>query len=215
MVFDFETFRVDFETHQLFREGAEVHLPPKALQLLQLLIEQRPKALSKDDIHERLWPSTFVAESNLASLVNELRRVLGDDARTPRYIRTVHGFGYSFCGDPLSADDRGSRRGSPVAKLVLERGEEMLFAGRNVIGRDADAAVRVDDRTISRHHAVIAIHGCRVTIEDLQSKNGTFIDGHRITAPADLRDGAVVEVGSVRMTFREFSTLSTTTLYRS
>jgi DNA-binding winged helix-turn-helix (wHTH) protein len=214
MVFDFETFRVDFARRQLFREGAEAHLSPKALQLLQVLIEARPNAMSKADIHEKLWPATFVAESNLASIINELRRALDDDAHAPKYIRTVHGFGYAFCAEPV-AGGQGQAHGTPSAKLVWAEGEVPLFSGRNVIGRDPDTAVRVDDRTISRHHAVIVISSSRATIEDLQSKNGTFVEGRRITAPTELSDGTVLEVGSVRMVFREFSTLSTTTLYRA
>ena len=212
MFLDFETFRVDFDRHQLFRGDAEVRLSPKALQLLQLLIEERPNALSKAQILERVWPATFVADSNLASVVNELRRALDDDAHAPKYIRTVHAFGYAFCGTPLSTPTPS--QGGPVAKLVWEKGEACLFLGRNIIGRDADAAVRVDDRTISRHHAVIVITESRATIEDLESKNGTFRDGVRIQGPLVLTDGSVVEVGSVSLVYHEISTLSTATLYR-
>jgi DNA-binding winged helix-turn-helix (wHTH) protein len=213
MVLDFEPFRMDFDRRQLFRDEAEVHLSPKALQLLQLLIEARPSAVSKTAIQEQLWPRTFVSESNLASIINELRRALDDDAHAPKYIRTVHGFGYAFCGEPV-ASPRPAAHGMPAAKLVWDKGEQPLYSGRNVIGRDADAAVHVDDRTISRHHAAIVINGKRATIEDLQSKNGTFLEGKPVTAPTELRDGSVLEVGSVKMVFREFSALSTTTLHR-
>lgn len=171
MTLEFETFRVDFDRHQVFRGGnEEVHLSPKALQLLQLLIEGRPNAISKAEIHERLWPATFVAESNLASIINEVRNALHDDAKTPKYIRTVHGFGYAFCAEPSVAGARP--HGAPAAKLVSDKGEDLLYAGRNIIGRDADVAVRVDDRTISRHHAAIVINERGATLEDLQSKNG-------------------------------------------
>jgi DNA-binding winged helix-turn-helix (wHTH) protein len=213
MVLDFDTFRLDFDRRQLLRGDEEIHLSPKALQLLQVLIEARPKALSKDDIHEQLWPETFVAESNLASIINEVRRALEDDAKTPKYIRTVHGFGYAFCAEPL-IPDRAQAQGSPAARLVWDKGEVPLFPGRNVVGREADAAVRVDDRTISRHHAAIVISGDRATVEDLQSKNGTFLNGERVSAAVEVHDGAVLEFGSVRMVFREFSNLSTTTLSR-
>lgn len=212
MVLDFETFRIDFDRRQLFRGDVEVHLSPKALELLQLLIGDRPKAISKREIHERLWPSTFVADSNLASIINEIRRALQDDAHAPRFIRTVHAFGYAFCAEPLPAVPRG--QGGPAAKLVWDKGEELLFPGRNIIGRDADASVRIDDRTISRHHAVVVISGSGATLEDLQSKNGTFRDGTRVSTAVELTDGAVVEVGSVRLVYREISTLSTSTLYR-
>ena len=212
MFLDFETFRIDFDRRQLFRGGEEVRLSPKALQLLQVLIEARPNALSKAQILESVWPSTFVADSNLASVVNELRRALDDDAHAPKYIRTVHAFGYAFCGTPLTTPS--PIQGGPVAKLVWEKGEGCLFPGRNIIGRDADAAVRIDDRTISRHHAVVVITESRATIEDLESKNGTFREGARIQGPVVLTDGSVVEVGSVRLVYHEISTLSTATLYR-
>jgi hypothetical protein len=122
--------------------------------------------------------------------------------------------GYAFCAEPLPPD-RAQAQGSPAARLVWDKGQVLLFPGRNVIGREADAAVRVDDRTISRHHAAIVIGGKTATVEDLDSKNGTFVNGQRVTSPVALRDGAVLEVGSVRMVFREFSALSTTTLYRT
>lgn len=201
MVYDFESFRVDFDRRQLFREGAEAHLSPKALQLLQVLIESRPNAMSKADIHEKLWPETFVADSNLASIINELRRALDDDAHAPKYIRTVHGFGYAFCAEPL-AGAPGQGRGTPSAKLVWAEGEVPLFAGRNVIGRDPDTAVRVDDRTISRHHAAIVISGNRATIEDLQSKNGTFVNGAKVAKEHPLADGDLIAVGDTTIVFK-------------
>jgi DNA-binding winged helix-turn-helix (wHTH) protein len=92
----FGEFIVDFETRQLLRDAHPVHLTPKAYQLLVLLVEAQPRALSKDELQQGLWPSTFVDEANLSVVVAELRSALGDDARQPRYVRTVHGFGYAF-----------------------------------------------------------------------------------------------------------------------
>jgi hypothetical protein len=88
--------------------------------------------------------------------------------------------GYAFCAEPLPPD-RAQAQGSPAARLVWDKGQVLLFPGRNVIGREADAAVRVDDRTISRHHAAIVIGGKTATVEDLDSKNGTFVNGQRVT----------------------------------
>jgi DNA-binding winged helix-turn-helix (wHTH) protein len=212
MILDFETFRVDFDSRQVFRGAEEVHLTPKAMQLLQALIEARPKALARTEIFEQLWPDTFVADSNLATIVNEIRRALGDDAHSPRYVRTVHGFGYAFCGEPSS--EAAAPRGAALARLVWDGGDEPLFSGRNVIGRDAGARVRIDDRTISRHHAAIVIQPGTTMLEDLNSKNGTYCDGIRVSTPVRLSDGSVVEVGSVKTIYREISGLSTTTHLR-
>jgi predicted ATPase/DNA-binding winged helix-turn-helix (wHTH) protein len=92
----FGDFLLDLDSRQLVRAGTPAALSPKALQLLGILVECNPKALSKADLQDRLWPSTFVVEKNLTNLVSELRDVLGDDPANPRFIRTVHRFGYAF-----------------------------------------------------------------------------------------------------------------------
>ena len=80
----FGSFVLDFEARQLERGGHPVHLTPKALELLELLVERRPNAVSKAEIHDRLWPDTFVADVNLPVLVHELREALEDDPHEPR-----------------------------------------------------------------------------------------------------------------------------------
>jgi len=107
----FGEFIVDFETRQLLRDTHPIHLTPKAYQLLVLLVEAQPRALSKDELQQGLWPSTFVDEANLSVVVAELRSALGDDARQPRYVRTVHGFGYAFAA--TVARDLPTRRPRP------------------------------------------------------------------------------------------------------
>src|SRR6266508_2242099 len=89
---------LDTDERVLLRGGQPVHLTPKAFQLLGFLLEARPRAVPKSELQEKLWPSTFVSEGNLATLVKEARVVIGDDARQPLYIRTVHGYGYAFAG---------------------------------------------------------------------------------------------------------------------
>jgi DNA-binding winged helix-turn-helix (wHTH) protein len=95
--FRFDRFVLDSDTRQLLLDGKEIHLAPKAFELLLLLLVNRPRALSKAELLERLWPSTFVEETNLAGLVAEIRRALGDSATRPAYVRTVHSFRLSLC----------------------------------------------------------------------------------------------------------------------
>src|SRR5712691_2505141 len=114
MPFTFDTFTFDAERRELLEGAQAVHLGPKAFVLLEILIDASPRALSKKELYERVWPGTFVNESNLAGLINELRSALGDRARKPRYIRTVHGFGYAFSG-PIKTDERRP----PVAFVVF------------------------------------------------------------------------------------------------
>ena len=104
---------LDSGTRELTRRGRAVPLSPKVFELLELLLERRPEAVAKDAIHDRLWPKSFVSESSLARLAAEARAALADDARKPRYLRTVFGFGYAFCGR-RSRSARGSSRGSPA-----------------------------------------------------------------------------------------------------
>jgi DNA-binding winged helix-turn-helix (wHTH) protein len=90
---------MDPESRRLFRDEHGVHLTPKAFALLRTLIDSRPKAVSKQELLERIWPDAFVSDVSLARLITEIRIAVGDDARRPRWIRTVHGFGYAFSGD--------------------------------------------------------------------------------------------------------------------
>lgn len=105
MSFWFGDFELDQERRQLLRAGEPVPLEPKAYELLSLLLERRPRALSRAQIRDVVWPQTFVSESTLAVVVNGIRQALGDDARHPRFIRTVHGFGYAFCGEAQASGD--------------------------------------------------------------------------------------------------------------
>ena len=103
----FGEFVLDLRARELTRGDELVALSPKAYQLLETLVVNRPTALSKTDLQNRLWPDTFVVEKNLANLVGEIRRALDDDAAMPRFIRTVPRFGYAFLNSTNEArDDR-------------------------------------------------------------------------------------------------------------
>ena len=201
----FEDCLIDTGTRELFRENQRIHLSPKAFQLLLLLLESRPNAVSKDDIHKALWPDSFVADGNLANLVSELREGLGDDAANPRIIRTVPRFGYSFPAsvEPLEAAAVSPEPAPPGSCRLLWGDRELhLGEGENLIGRDENAAVRIDDASVSRYHARILIEGFVAKLEDLGSKNGTHLGDRRLTGAVALRDGDAIRLGSVLLTFR-------------
>ncbi len=115
MAVNFGDVTFDDARRMLHRGGEPLHVSPKAFQLLGILIGRRPTAVSKSDLQDELWPGTFVTEGNLPSLVAELRAALGDDARNPRFIRTVHGFGYSF-----EASVREISPSEPTAEPIIE-----------------------------------------------------------------------------------------------
>jgi pSer/pThr/pTyr-binding forkhead associated (FHA) protein len=78
----------------------------------------------------------------------------------------------------------------------------MLIEGANVVGRAPDATIQLDSPGVSRHHARILVSGVEATLEDVSSKNGTYLDGTRITSPVRLSDGSQIRIGTVLLTFR-------------
>jgi DNA-binding winged helix-turn-helix (wHTH) protein len=198
----FGPFTLDFDTRQLTREDREIHLAPKAFDLLAALVSDRPKVLSKSALQERLWPATFVAEANLSNLVAEVREALGDAARRPVYIRTAHGFGYAFCGDAEVTEPRSHARDKPWCWLEWDGRRLPLSIGEHVIGRDPDVDIRLDQSTVSRRHARLLVTTEGVVLEAFVSKNGTFRGSEVVSTPIQLADGDAIRVGSVLMTFR-------------
>src|SRR5438034_303058 len=142
MNIEFADFTLDWDTRQLLRAGTPIHLSPKALELLKVLVERRPKAVSKAELHERLWPATFIADATLTSLVAELRGGLGDRAGQARFVRTVHRFGYAFCGSATELGEVSPRHAeSGVSYWVIwDTGQVALREGENILGRDRDVA---------------------------------------------------------------------------
>jgi len=190
VVVQFGEFTFDSRSRLLTRNGIERRLSPKALLLLGLLIEERPRALSRKEIYDALWPATFVCETNMAGIVNELRRALGDEARRSSCIRTVHGFGYAFCG-------KVGDHMSVAAVLHCEDRENPLYEGENVVGRSLDSRVTLTDHTVSRRHALIMIFDGLVSIKDLESTNGTFIDGQLLgRMPVTVNRHSLIEFGA-------------------
>jgi DNA-binding winged helix-turn-helix (wHTH) protein len=188
------------------RHGEErIHLTPKAFELLAILIEQRPRAVAKAVLQERLWPKTFVADANLAILVSEVREALDDTARTPTFIRTVHGFGYAFCGAVSAVSAPPQTTAPATCWLVSKTRHVALHEGENIVGREPLVDVWLDARGISRRHARITVDGAQARLEDLDSKNGTWLEGQRLTSISTLADGNQIRFGSFRMTFRVWS----------
>jgi DNA-binding winged helix-turn-helix (wHTH) protein len=188
----------DIEARQLHRAGGEVHLSPKGFELLKVLVESRPRALSKRELLERIWPGVFVSDASLARVVNEVRDGIGDHAKAPRFLRTVHGFGYAFdaeaVGDAADASARSCWFVCAGRIIPLRDGEQ-------TIGRGPDAEIVLDSARVSRRHSRIVVHGARAAVADLGSKNGTFVGGRRLDAPADLKPGDTVRIGPFQLVF--------------
>lgn len=189
----------DPATREVFRGGKPVHVSPKAFALLSILIERRPNAVSKEELHKLVWPETFVVDSNLPNLIGELRETLGDDAHQPRIIRTVQRFGYAF---QAGAPEDGRVRAAMSYRLIWGDREIALRPGENVIGREETSTLWIDHTLVSRRHARITIGERDAVLEDLGSKNGTFLGGDRIRRPAKLTDKDLITIGPASMIFR-------------
>jgi DNA-binding winged helix-turn-helix (wHTH) protein len=202
----FASFVLDSEARQLERGGHPVHLTPKALELLELLVERRPNAVSKAEIHDRLWPDTFVADVNLPVLVHELRETLEDDPREPAFVRTVTRFGYAFCAGARQEPEapEWAARCPFEYRLIWGVREIALQPGDNLLGRTHDATIWVDHSSVSRRHALLRVSEEGATVEDCASKNGTFLGAGRVVEPVPLRDGDRILLGSALLVFRSF-----------
>ena len=197
----FGDFVLDRGTRQLLRNGEACHLGPKAFDLLDLLLSHRPNVVTRERIRSRLWPDTFVSDSTVATVVAEIRSALAEHAKDPSYLRTAHGVGYAFCGQATEAAPRSLPTTPSMSfRLVLQDREVALHPGENLIGRVEDGVAWIESPTVSRRHARILVEAGQAILEDLGSKNGTFVRGERISAPTLLADGDVIQVGRVSIT---------------
>jgi DNA-binding winged helix-turn-helix (wHTH) protein len=212
----FAPFTVDAASRQLFRGADVLHLSPKAFDVLRLLLERRPAALSKAELLDLVWPGTFVAQASLTMAVAEIRRVLGDTAHEPQFVRTVHRYGYAFCGtvEDASPGANGAASASPPAWLVYGARTLVLREGDNVIGRDPGCDIWIDAAGVSRRHARIVMSRGAATVEDLGSKNGTVVQDAAVRSAVPLRDGDVIQLGTVDAQFRLWSERRTTETVR-
>ena len=188
----FGEFLLDSAERQLLRGETPEHLTGKAFQLLVLLVAERPKVVSKKEIYDTLWPQVFVQEANIKNLIAELRAALGEAV-----IRTERGAGYAF-----AAEARDEILLQLPFVLVVNGVAFPLREGRNVIGRDPDAQIRLDSAAVSRRHAAIMITGDDAVLQDLGSRNGTHINGEKLEAARPLRAGDEIRIAQFAIRFQ-------------
>ncbi len=203
----FGPFTIDSAARRLRRDGVDLHLSPKGFDLLCLLIEERPKVIDKTALQARIWPDTYVVEGNLNVLIGEIRRTLGDNPRQPTFIRTVHGVGYAFAAE--ATEERAARPERPMPCWLASKDKTYrLSEGENIVGRDPDCAVWLDAPSVSRRHARVVVSSAdrRVSVEDLDSTNGTFVSGQPTAGAVPLVNGAEITFGSIEVTLRSWAT---------
>jgi len=193
MQFDLGDLILDVDTRQLRRGTEDLRLSPKAFDFLTLLVQARPRVVTKAELHEKIWAGVFVSDASIAMVASEVRAALGESARTPQRIRTVHGHGYTFQGTVTALSHAGT---APRYWLVSDDRVWPLRDGDNIVGRDLDVELRMDNPGVSRRHARLHLSDTGLTIEDLGSKNGTFVGDTPITTVTPIADGDRLRFGS-------------------
>jgi len=189
----FGDFILDSSARQLERGDEQIHLTGKAFQLLVLLAAERPKIISKKEIYDTLWPDVYVQEANIKNLIAELRSEVGDDV-----IRTERGAGYAFAPEATEEVGLNGSRFSVVINGVAFA----LREGRNIIGRESDADIRLALPAVSRRHAAVVIDGEDAMVQDLGSRNGTFLNGEKLEAARPLRSGDEIRIAQTAIRFQ-------------
>jgi DNA-binding winged helix-turn-helix (wHTH) protein len=197
----------DLVTRELCRGGRPVPLAPKSFHLLSLLIERRPRPLAHAELRDALWPDTHVGYTSLARVVAEVRKAIGDGRRA-NLVRTVPRFGYAFAGTVVVEGKPVAAPG--LATLVCGEREFPLGEGDTLVGRGPQCEVRITSSEVSRAHARIHVDATGATIEDLGSKNGTWVNGERRQGAVELADRDELAFGTLRAVFRLSSATEST-----
>lgn len=198
----FDGFILDTGRQELARGGAPVRLSPRAFRLLSCLAEHRPRAVSKRDLLDTIWSGRIVEEANLKTLVLEIRNALVERGAEVDAIRTVYGFGYAFAAEAVEETLVASE---PLVRVEAQQRALQLPEGVHEIGRNPGCAVFLDATSVSRVHARLHVARGTLVLEDNASKNGTFLNGRRLTTPVPLSKRVHVRCGDIDLVIDRIS----------
>jgi DNA-binding winged helix-turn-helix (wHTH) protein len=212
MIVRFGRFTLDSGRRLLLDGDRAVTVPPKAFDLLELLIRRAPNVVPKETIAAVVWPDEAPSDASLAMAVTELRKALGETGDRPQFIRTAHRRGYAFGGELIQADGPRHATGDDTPTFWLVLGEKTLPLKPDVtvVGRDPSSAIWLDRPGVSRSHARFIVEGTCAWVEDLGSLNGTFVANTRISRRTRLHPGDVVTIGEVSVTLGSSQKAATT-----
>jgi DNA-binding winged helix-turn-helix (wHTH) protein len=205
--FRFGTFELDLAAYVLKAQGDAVRLERIPMEVLALLVQRAGLLVERSEIAAAVWgPDVFLEqEAAINTAVRKIRQVLGDDAAAPRFVQTVMGKGYRFIAAveslaPARESAASGGQDRSEAYVVKVGGQEfVLHSGETVLGRDPAAGIYVDHPSVSRHHASLSIEPGRVRLQDLGSRNGTFLNGRRIDGSAEISEDAIIGLGPVTL----------------
>ncbi len=216
MIYRFDDFTIDTATRRLLKGSRSSTCPPRRSISSTTWSRIAPARLRRRSCMQQVWPATHVLETNLASLVAEIRQTLGDSAEEPRYLRNVHRFGYWFVGAVDDPDDASLR--ACAASLLADARLATGRARRRVRRYSAGHPMRQSGLMRRASPVTTRASGLRARrrrSRTLGSKNGTFLAGRRVSQPSPLGDGDEIRLGSVVATFRIPPPARTTTTLRS
>ena len=213
------TFRVGDWTvepsrNRVTRGDEATQLEAKVMDVLVCLAERAGEVLPRDVIVDTVWATEFIAANTLTHAIAVIRRALGDDPRSPEFIETIPKRGYRLIAPVRFDPPVGPRPGPtiPRFKLLVEGRARLLHDGDHVIGRVVEADIQVDVPGVSRRHARLTIRGDEAVVDDLGSKNGTFVGEQRVVGPTGVESGAEIRLGRqsarLRLVLLEDETLS-------
>lgn len=155
MIYAFDDFELDAQKIELRRQGAAIAIEPQVYSIFLLLLENQDRMVSRDEIIEKVWDGRIVSDSALSSRIKALRAALGDDGKSQRYVRTLHGRGFRFVGEArLSRPDGVTFAATPEpveAAMVRERPSIAVLPFRlvGVAGEAATVAEALPDEIIT------------------------------------------------------------------
>ena len=199
----FGLFELDLQTADLRKKGVKIRLQEQPFQVLAMLVSRPGELVTREELHRALWAdAVFVDfEHGLNKAVGKVRSALGDLAESPRFVETLERRGYRFIA-PVERVPEAAASGRPSDRVIHLLWEDRVIAlppGSHLIGRDPKCAVWVNSPVASRHHAELIFDAAGLSVRDLGSRNGTFVNGRRIKT-TELADGDEIRVGPAHLT---------------
>jgi TolB-like protein len=194
VIYRFAEFELDLARVELRAQGVVRALEPQVFALLALLVENRDRLVSRDEILEKVWDGRIVSDAALASRIKSARQALGDDGKSQRFIRTRHGQGFRFV-----ADARAVQAGAPVAGGD-EPGAPLEVAARaahalSAVGKPSIAVLSFRLAGDPGTHAAIAEALPDELIVDLARLRWLFVTSRNSSFRLRATDGDMGEIG--------------------
>lgn len=201
----FGLFELDLKTGELRKRGGRIALQDQPFQVLAMLVAHAGDLVTREELRAALWPDAVFVDFDhgLNKAVGKIRRALGDLADSPRFVETLKRRGYRFIApvERLEHTDsapsaNGRLSSARLVRFVWDDRAIPLPAGTHLIGRDPESAIWIDSSVVSRRHARLVIDELGVTLEDLSSHNGSFVNQERLAGVRRLLHGDEIRIGN-------------------